>query len=247
MSEINSDELNSKIERHRDKINSTLERWDSIPEEQKPYFRLARSARSIGVYFILLENQKKSNKWFTKATAWFRDNREKVRGEHNEPQIAMWSLVVAVLSAKDELAQEVAVEIVKEGIKHTSPTYFTYFAEGLAHLILGNDDAVNELGDSLTALEPDAPENLDFYPGLGDAHKAIVAEELDALDTALERVLSWHTNEMVPTLGELSDDALVCFPATVFLLLAKNRGFEVRKLDAFNSKYIPQALFDRGS
>lgn len=245
MSEINSGELNSKIERQKDKINSTLERWDSIPEEQKPYFRLARSARSIGVYFILLGNQKESDKWFTKATAWFRDNREKVRNEHNEPQIAMWSLVMAVLSTKDGLAKEVAVEIVEEGIKHTSPTYFTYFAEGLAHLILGNDDAVNEIGDSLTTLEPDAPENLDFYPGLGDAHKSIVAEDLDALETALERVLSWHSNEMVPMLGELSDDALVCFPAIVFLLLAHKRGLEIRKLDVLDSEYIPEALFNR--
>lgn len=245
MSEINSGELNSKIERQRDKINSTLERWDSIPEEQKPYFRLARSARSIGVYFILLGNQRVSNKWFTKATAWFRDNREKVRNEHNEPQIAMWSLVMAVLSTKDGLAKEVAVEIVEEGIKHTSPTYFTYFADGLAHLILGNDDAVNEIGDSLTALEPDAPENLDFYPGLGDACKAIIAKDPNALDSALERVLSWHMNEMVPKLGELADDALVCFPATVFLLLAENRGFEPEKLDVFDSEYIPETLFNR--
>lgn len=122
---------------------------------------------------------------------------------------------------------------------------FHHFAEGLAHLILGNDDAVNEIGDSLTALEPDTPENLDFYPGLGDAHKSIVAEDLDALETALERVLSWHTNEMVPMLGELSDDALVCFPAIVFLLLAHKRGLEIKKLDVLDSEYIPEALFNR--
>lgn len=246
MSHISESEILEEVEWNEELLNSTLEDLEGTPKEEKPYFRLARLARPLGVYNLLLERQNEAVQWFTKSAEWFCGRRDQLRGEINEPQIAMWSVVTAILSTNDELAEEIATQLVEEKIEHRSPEYFTHFAEGLANLLLGNDERVTRSADQLTALEPASPEQLDFYSGLGDVFRAVIADDPEKLDDSLEHVLDWHTRKMVPKLGEIADDALVCFPATALLLLARKRGFAVEHLDAFESEYVPKALFEDG-
>lgn len=243
MSKIPDDELEEEIAWNKDLLDSALSGFEDTPEEERPYFRLARSARPLGVYHLLLGERDESVAWFAKSAKWFNGRWQQVRGGTNEPQMAMWMLLTAVLSRDADLADQMAERIVEDGIEHSEPAYFTQFDACLANLIVGNDEAAIDAADSLAEMEPEAPEEVQYYPGLGDACRAIVDGDVAAFDAALDRILVRH-EELVPTLGETADDAVICIPATVYLLVADDRGLSVTETDAFDSKYVPQLLFE---
>lgn len=136
-----------------------------------------------------------------------------------------------------------ATKVTSKGIDHQSPEYYVHLDDCLANLVLGNDDAAVEAADALTAMEPDTPERVGSYPGLGDACRAIVDGDANALDAALQRMLT-RQDELADQRAESLDHILMCFPATVFLLLARDRSLAVKELGAFGSEYVPKALFE---
>ncbi|MFC4550508.1 MULTISPECIES: Imm49 family immunity protein [Halorussus] len=137
-----------------------------------------------------------------------------------------------------------ATKVASEGIERQSPEYYVHLDNCLANLILGRDDEAVEAADALTAMEPDAPKRVGSYPGLGDACRAIVDRDTNALDAALGQMLS-RQDELAEQRVESLDHVLVCFPTIVFLLLARDRGIPVEELDAFESEYVPKTLFER--
>lgn len=231
-------EFRSKIEECERTIEETLDRWERIPPERKPYMRLGLNARAIGVYSVSLGELSVAREWFAKASDWYRGEREKVRGELDEPQMLLWTLLTAVLSGDDGAMATAAGSAAD--VANPDPEYFTHFDRCLAGLIDGDDETVLAAAADLEASEAAASE-LDYYTGLGAACEAIVRENSARLDEALAEVLRRH-EERVPKLGATMDDALVCIEATALCILAKKRGLPVESLDAVGSEYVPSTI-----
>lgn len=241
MNTLPNDEIEEWLERSHSKRDLALEIAES--NEQPPAFELARRSREIAVYNLLLEDIEKTIEWFTDATEWFDERWDQLRGEVNEPQMAMWALFTAICSRRADLLDEIAKKVASEGIEYQSPQYYVHLDDCLANLVLGNDDAAVEAANALTAMEPDAPERVGSYPGLGDACRAIVDGNTAALDVAFQRMLD-RQEELAGQRAKSLDHILICFPATAFALLARERGIAVEELNAFESEYVPKALFE---
>lgn len=241
MSTLSTDELEEWLERSHRKWDLALDIAES--NDQPPASELARRAREIAVYNLLLGNTDEAAEWFAEAVDWFRERWDQLRGEINEPQMAMWALFTAVLSQDDDLIEQTAVDVVEEGIEHRSPEYYVHLDDCLANLVRGNDEAAVEAADALISLEPEAPEEVGSYPGLGGACHAIVDGDAAGLDTALASTLDRH-EELEKKRAESVDHILVCIPATVFLLVARNRGFVIEDSEAFQSENVPSTIFE---
>lgn len=241
MTEISDAELRDKAERCEEIIDRTVDRWENIPPERKPYVRLGLKARGCGIYTLLLGDTDSAREWFAESSARYLQERERCRGSTNEPQMLLWTLLTAVLSGDEDAMREAAES--GASVEHADPKYFTQFDRCLVGLLDGDDNAVRAAADELAASEDDAADRLDYYDGLGATCRAIAAEDTDALDRGLAAVLERH-EELVPTFGATMDDGLVCIPATALLVLARRRGLAVEGLDALDSEYVPRELVE---
>lgn len=241
MTVLSEKEIESKRERSREKHELAVEIAES--NEKPPAGELADRTRELGVFTLLLEDADEALGWFAEATDWYLERWHQLHGEINEPQMVMWALFTAILSRDDDLVKQTAEEVRKKGIEHQEPEYYVHLDEGLVNLVLGNDEQAAEAADVLLNLEPDAPKRVGSYPGLGGACHAIVDDDVTGLNKALSSTLNHH-EELKEQRPEGLDHIVICFPATVFLLLARDRGLPIENTDVFQSEYVPAAIFE---
>lgn len=241
MTDITDAELREKIEGCEKTIESSLEIWDQIPPERKPYTRLGLNAKGIAVYSLFLGEVDKAHEWFVKASEWYREVRNRRKGRTNEPQMLLWTLLTAVLSGDEETAETAAESAAV--VENRDPEYFYHFDQCLAGLIDGDDERVLGSAEELSEREDGAAETLDYYDGLGTACAAIATDDFERLDRGLAEILDRH-EELVPTFGKTMDDGLVCYPATALAALAQRREIPVEDLDALDGEYVPLELIE---
>lgn len=239
MTDMTETELREKREGCEETIESSLEIWDQIPPERKPYVRLGLNARGIAVYSLLLGEPKAAREGFVKASEWYRKEREKCKGELDEPQMLLWTLLTAVLSGDEETAKTAAENA--SVVENRDPEYFYHFDRCLAGLIDGDDEQVLESAEELSEREDGAAETLDYYDGLATACAASATDDFERLEQGLAEILDRH-EDLAPSFGKTMDDGLVCYPATALTALARRRGIPVEDLGALGSEYVPHEL-----
>ncbi|MFC7046967.1 Imm49 family immunity protein [Halobacteriaceae archaeon GCM10025711] len=230
MPTLTQDELQEGIERAHEIIDATLDRWDRIPPDRKPYYRLAIQARIIGLYRSVLGDREAAFEWLGKSAEWYLDS-------YGPGKAAM--LVRAQLTAvlaRDDALMAKAAEMAHEA-ESGEPTYFDGVATCLSSLIRGDDEATLRHADALTDLESTAFQDVDYYDGLGTCCRAIATGDESLLETALETVLERHET-LIPKLGDRTHDAQVCIPAAAIVVLARQRGLDVD----VESEYLPETL-----
>lgn len=243
---LSDEELDAKVERFREKIKTYTDIWDEIPEERQKslYSTLGQRFKAVGIYTTLRGDISQGKNWLEDATDWYLKAWEYRLGEDNEVQNLMWALLTSVLSRNTELMDTAAEKV--DAMEFDSPAYFYQFDIALAGLIRDEDDRVLAAADGLDAIEDDgAPSELTYYGGLGRACRGIATDDLGVLDRGLGTILDNH-EELIPKLGETMDDALVCYPATILLVLAAERRLPVQDLDCYGNEHVLWDLVQDG-
>jgi len=241
MTELTDDEIKNQLERSQRKRKLALEVAED--NDSPPTSALSRRCRETGIYTLLLGDLDEALNWFGKAADWFEKDWEKTHGKVNEPQVAMWALFTGVLSQKEKLIIEIATKIIKKGIKYQDPKYYVYLDKCLINLLLENDEAALEMAEMLTELGPELPKEVGSYPGFGAACRAILNRDVSEFNVALRDMLNHH-DELEEQRAEGLDHIVVCIPATVLLLIARDRGLPIEETEALQSEHVPAELFE---
>lgn len=241
MSELTHQELKTQLERSHEKHELAVEIAED--NETPPAGALASRKRRVGVFTLILGNRSEAIEWFTESAEWYCERWEQLRGEVNEPQMAMWALFTSILAKDTGLTMQIAKDVITEGIEHQDPEYYVHLDNCLANLVVENDEAAGETAEKLVELCPEVPKEVGSYPGLGMACRAIIDEDVADLDVALEDVLDHH-NKLEEQRAEGLDHIVVCIPATVLLLIARDRGLPIEETEALQSEHVPVVLFE---
>ena len=215
--------------------------WDQIIPEKigSTYYGMGLESRGIAIYTLLLGNKEESLKWFEQAAKYYTKSRTK--GRDGEVQMLMWTILTSTLSRNKDLMKRSAQ--IFDDLEYKTPSYFYHFVSCLSNLILGNEESALVAAERLGELEPTNYSKLKYYKGLGNTCKGIVKKDSSLLTFGLTNILKRHKT-LIPHLGETMDDALVCIPATALLILAKNKGIEIKPADIEEKyrKFIPWNL-----
>jgi hypothetical protein len=149
------------------------------------------------------------------------------------------ALESAVLSGDHALASRFAASAAEPEPRPSLVGDRLAWALALPALVRGDDSRAKPHADSASAV----PEKKVWYPGLGEAIKALASGDEPGLTAALERVLAKHVDyaRSKKSWCYNSGPCLLCVPATVLIRLAARRGMTVGEIGGRRAT-IPLAL-----
>lgn len=234
--------------RQRNKKHSKLD-GDKIPRENIPkvYRTIGRQSQVIGLYSLSIGECEDSKVEFTTSVLWYRDALEKLRGRRNsawesESNNALDVLYSALLSGDEKLVSEAAksaLEVPDEYVDRFPTTYRYYYLKAFATAILETDDQqyyLDELEKTLGDLDGTKEA---FFEPLWAALSGLTHRDTEAFLTGIEQFLAWHHSQ-VDFENKTSAKDLVCRQATALIVLARQKGMDVR----VESEYIPECIYE---
>ena len=251
MQAINPKDLMNEIEYKKRRIAKDKAMWDKIIPEQIPtaYFGMGLESRGIAIYTLVLGNKEEALNWFEQAVEYYLNTIEKdieLKGLYrvNESSNYLNAFYMSVFSDNTDLIVKVAKRIL--GMPTNFPKEFPnvainfYYAMSLGSLILDKSSHVSDFLREL--VEVNKTKKSDFFEGASEFIKGMHTGNAHAVKEGINKVLEVHEKRI--TKGPLTDDELVCISGSVFLLMAKNKGIEIKPADIEEKyrKFIPWNL-----
>ena len=249
---ISEEEFRKRIERNLRRLNRDKAMWDKIVPEQIPstYYGMGIDSRGIAIYTLLLGNKNEVLNWFEKAAKYLEEyivhQRFLTGSWEGESGRCTDFLEVAILSGNDKLIVE-AVKRAQE-IDEKFPQRYPAPAQNYYYLLALSNTLSREKMKAESLLEKiDVKRNKiyeDYFNGLKESVKGLLKNDVKFVLDGITQILTFHTRKYGK--NPVTDDEFVCIPATALLILAKNKGFEIKPADIEEKyrKFIPWNLFD---
>lgn len=190
-------------------------------------------------------NKKDAFNWFEKAAEYLEEHIV-----HQRSLIGSWEgesgrctdfLYMAILSGNDKLIDE-AVKRAQEidgkfPVKFPDPAQNYYYLLALSNTLSREKMKAESLLEKIDVKYHKGYE--DYFNGLKESVKGLLKNDVKLVLNGITQILTFHTRKYGKK--PVTDDELVCIPATALLILAKNRGIEVVPADIEEKyrKFIP--------
>jgi tetratricopeptide (TPR) repeat protein len=249
---ISEEEFRKRIERNLRRLNRDKAMWDKIVPEQIPstYYDMGFDSRGIAIYTLLLGNINEAINWFEKAAEYFEEHIV-----HQRSRTGTWEgesgrctdfLDMAILSGNDKLTVEAvkrAQEIDRKfPVRYPDPAQNYYYLLALSNTLSLEEKKAKNLLEKIDVKFHKGYE--DYFNGLKESVKGLLKNDMELVLDGITQILTFHTRKYGT--NPVTDDELVCIPATVLLLLAINKGIKIKAADIEEKyrKYIPWILLD---
>lgn len=232
----------------KNSIAQTIGRWDTIPADNKPFFRLGLENSIIALYLLILRNPEEARPFFKKASENYseciRNERTRFGMTEEEMTVCRALLHTAILSGeKSEIETAVRTCLATDENfprKHRGFATFYYYDVTLGNILIGRKEEALAVIDKIN-YRPGKLKNL--LNGDRFSLEGIIRNNRSMFLEGLHTGLSFHAHHVGKDPGPA--DEMVCVPALVHIRLAHMNGMDIRK-DEINERYhrfIPWCLF----
>ncbi|WP_094229194.1 Imm49 family immunity protein [Methanolobus psychrotolerans] len=250
---VSEDEMKNRIEKNLKTLDMYKSMWDKIIPGKiaTAYHSMALESRGIAIYTLLLGNREESIEWFEQAAHnYLKCTESSMEYYHSylESDVGVYlgALYMSIFSGNTDLMTEVANEMPK---KHADiPEKFPdvainfYYLKALESLILDKLDDVSNFTKKVA--EINKTKKSDFFEGALRFIEGIQTSDANAVKEGVNKDLKVHKKRI--TKGLLTADELVDISGCAFLLLARDKGIEIKPSDIEEKyrEYIPWNLFE---
>jgi len=229
-------------------IHRTLENWDSYlanwdnqeKGERTLKYSLVSNYYPLAINTLLLGDKHKALDLLHKS---FDLLSEVFEFRKNEYPTFLDLIHVAILSL-DKKQMRAASDLCKKMVDET-PKVTVYYIRLLCDLIDGNEDRVRE---DISVLNEELKVEGEYFPlYLDDLASALLDGDRKKFIEVLPKVLESHDRIRDNYYGNKNSyNYVICIPATVLLILARDRGITIKKedLDEKLRDYIPWILLE---
>lgn len=235
---------NNIIERKLGKIEGNKIPIENVPKVQR---KIGRNYQNTGMFELVLgdcgnsmSEFEESVEWYSRALEEFRNRRDSPwESEANNVLDLLHSALLSGHTEHREMAAEMALEVPEEFVDRFPTTYRYFYMKALAASILETNEAcqyLNSLEKELANLEGTKHT---FFEALWLALSGIEQRDDKQFSEGIHQFLNWH-DQQVDFENKTSAKDLVCRQAASLLVLARQKGLEVR----IDSEYIPECVYE---